>query len=97
MSLEATSSLCRFESLVKTGEIVSFSVSILESKLIIMSDDGTREQIIVLDDDTFSSLSAFFHEMRTIIYGSFDYTNLKSMINTKEIIDRMLHNSRDSK
>lgn len=92
MSDVATKTLCRFESLVKAGSIESFSVSVQDNGLLIRSEDGSEKQVITLDSDTFRSVDAYFDGIGSIRYGSFDYTSLKSLINAKAILDRMLHN-----
>lgn len=92
MSDAAIKVLCRFESLVEAGKINSFSVSIQDHGLLIRSEDDGEKQIIKLDYETFTSVDAYFDGIDSIRYGSFDYTSLKSLINAKTILDRMLHN-----
>jgi hypothetical protein len=92
MSDAATDVLRKFESLIRAGKIDGFDVFIKHHGLLIRSTDGIEEQVVMLDSETFTSVEAYFDGLNSIKNDSFDYTSLKSLINAKAILDRMLHN-----
>ena len=93
MASEAEQLLNRYEALVRLGKIKGFSVAVQEDGLIITSADGSHDKVITLDHETHTSFQIFFHGVQAIQNDSFDYNSLKSLLNAKSILDRMLHNN----
>ena len=91
MENSITRVLEKFETLVKEGEISSFSVSVRKHGLLIKASQNTLEQTVPLEKDMFGSLSTFFYGVDTIEYNSHDYTNLKRFVNARVMLDRLLN------
>ncbi|PRY11342.1 hypothetical protein CLV24_111137 [Pontibacter ummariensis] len=85
-----THTLGEFEALVKDGAIGSFCISVHNQQLKIKEDQGPLEQTVPLAGDLFDSLYTFFYGVDKIAYKSHDYSNLKSIINARMMLDRML-------
>jgi hypothetical protein len=96
MSDNAQNVFSRFESLLKAGEIASFGISIRDYGLLVLSDDGKKEERVFLERETIASLRSYFQDTNVISNDSPDYTSLKSFLNAKTILDRMLHHGDSS-
>lgn len=85
-----TRALEEFETLVSEGEIASFWVSVRSQGLWIQATHNSVERLVPLEQDMFHSLGTFFYGVDRIDYRSQDYTNLKSFVNTRAMLDRLL-------
>lgn len=89
MTTKVTASLLAYENLVQSGKIKSFSVYILEKGIILKAaGEDTLEELTLLQE-SISSLRGFFYDVPSVEYNSFDYANLKSLINASVYLDRM--------
>lgn len=81
----------KFEKLVKEGKTTSFSVSVRKHGLLIQVPQNALEQTVLLEQDMFDSLCTFFYGVNEIEYKSHDYTNLKSFVNARLMLNRLLN------
>ena len=85
-----TQALEEFEALVKAGKMETFWVAVRKDGLRIKAVKSNLERLLPLTDEMFDSLNTFFYGVERIEYATHDYTNLKSFINARVMIDHVL-------
>lgn len=91
MADNITRVLEEYETRVKNGDIISFWISVRSQSLFIKDVQNVMEQMVPLEYDMFNSLHTFFYGVEKIEYKSHDYTNLKSFVNARMMLDRLLN------
>ncbi|MFD2247494.1 hypothetical protein [Pontibacter ruber] len=84
----------KFEGLVKDGKITAFRVAVADECLQIKAVNNPLQQIVPLSQDIYESLHTFFHGVGQIANESHDYANLKSFVNTRVMLDKLLSQGR---
>ncbi|MFD2512451.1 hypothetical protein ACFSRY_01120 [Pontibacter locisalis] len=90
MAENVTQALDDFEKFVKEGKIDLFWVTVHSNRLRIKAAHSPIERIVPLGKDLCESLAAFFQEIERIEYRTHDYVSLKSFINARTMLDKML-------
>lgn len=80
----------RYESEVKDGKIDSFWVTIRDNSLQIKSAEHKPGKTVFVAADMLESIQTFFYGVDTIQYGTHDYANLKSFMNARDMLDKLL-------
>ena len=86
-----THALEEFEALVRDGKTATFWVAIRKDGLWFEASQKGLSQKVPLAADMFDSLATFFYGVGRIEYNSHDYDNLKSFINARAMLDRLLN------
>ncbi|WP_187264585.1 hypothetical protein [Pontibacter beigongshangensis] len=81
----------KFDTLVRAGEIAGFSISFRDYGLLVLSENEKVEESVFLESEITASLRSYFQDINCIRNDSSDYSSLKSFLNAKTILDRMLH------
>lgn len=80
-----------FEALVRDGKIATFWVTVRKDGLWFEASQKGLNQKVPLAADMFDSLATFFYGVGKIEYNSHDYESLKSLINARTMLDRLLN------
>ena len=91
MAEKITQALEEFEALVRDGKTATFWVAVRKDGLWLKAGQTNEKRKVPLADDMFDSLTAFFYGVGEIEYNSHDYANLKSIINARMMLDRLLN------
>ena len=79
--------LQELEGQVDQKAITSFVVHIKKEGLLVTTPAGSEQRLLMpLPEELLHSLQVFFRDTESIEYGTFDYTNLASIIHAKEIL-----------
>ena len=83
--------LQEYEEMIKEGRIARFYISILDTSLLIRTDDSSlvKRRLIPITQELQASLSTFFYEIDAIDCTSSNYATLKSLINAHTCISRI--------
>lgn len=81
--------LNEFEGLVQSGEIASFSVFVKPYSVLFKASEGEREEEVVLSEEMLQTLDSFFSDLDGISYSTYDYDNLKSLLNARIMLDKL--------
>ncbi|WP_161888234.1 hypothetical protein [Pontibacter russatus] len=92
MADRITQTLEEFETLVRDGKTATFWVAVRKDGLWFEVPEKELNQKVPLAADMFDSLATFFYGVSRIEYNSHDYDNLKSFINARAMLDRLLNN-----
>ncbi|MCC9138634.1 hypothetical protein ACFSKU_04155 [Pontibacter silvestris] len=90
MTTKVNAGLQQYEELVESGEIETFAVLIQDNCIIIEPAGSVAGMEMPVIQELLSSIRAFFYGVKSIEYGSFDYTTLRSFINARMSIDRIV-------
>ena len=93
MDGKALEALQECEDLVRSGGVKTFSVRLLEERLLIEKDGESEAQEVALPEELYDSLKIFFYNVESIPYRSYDYSTLRSLINAHMCLERMKKNS----
>ncbi|GAA4436840.1 hypothetical protein GCM10023188_30370 [Pontibacter saemangeumensis] len=91
MAANVTQVLEEFEAHVRDGKIITFWVTVGKDGLCLQAGQSGKKREIPLEEDLVKSLAVFFYGVDRIEYKSHDYANLKSFINARAMLDRLLN------
>ena len=91
MAERIVQSLEEFEALVRDGKSATFRVAVRKDGLWLQCGQTNQKRKVPLAPDMFESLASFFYGAGEIEYNSHDYDSLKSFINARMMLDRLLN------
>lgn len=91
MADRITHALEEFETLVRDSKSATFWVTVRKDGLWLEASQDGLNLKVPLAADMFDSLATFFYGVRKIEYNSHDYDNLKSFVNARAMLDRLLN------
>ncbi|PRY15529.1 hypothetical protein CLV24_102150 [Pontibacter ummariensis] len=78
-----------YEQLLQQGLITCFAVYFKNKGLLLTAIDGPEEEV-PLPEDMLQSVTIYFYGLGSVSYGTSDYDSLKSLLNTRTILKKLL-------
>ncbi|QCR22095.1 hypothetical protein [Pontibacter sp. SGAir0037] len=82
----------KFERMVLNGEIPCFAIYFIQNGLLLKSTNQKIEKEIKLPEAFMNTLNSYSYGVDVIVYRTIDYSCLKSLINAKVSVEKMIKN-----